>query len=156
MILLRHWKMILGLMAIFGAGVGTGGVGAILLLVRNFTTPVPAQKWVDDRMTEFDRKLKLTPEQKSKIRPIMEAAVEQFRAIGRESFERIIATAGQAHEDIANELTPEQQAELKKMRPHLISLLRDLSQREITIRGAGRHGGAPPRPEAETPPQGQK
>src|SRR5262245_24833648 len=111
---LRHWKMILGLMAIFAAGVGTGGVGVVLLLVRTFTTPVSTQNWVDGRMKEFDRKLKLTPEQKDKIRPILANAVEQLRSIGADAFQRAVAIAGQAHADVSKELTAKQQDEFNK------------------------------------------
>ncbi len=149
MILLRHWKMILGLMAIFGTGVGTGGVGVIVLLHRVFTSPVATQRWVDDRMLELDRKLNLSTEQKSRIRPIVQNAAQRFQAIGGETFEKIMATAEQAQADVAKELTPEQQVEFRKLRPKVMNALRDLSQREISVKGAGRHGASPPRPEMD-------
>jgi hypothetical protein len=152
MILLRHWKMIVGLMAIFGTGVGTGGVGMIVLLHKVFTSPVSTQRWVDDKMADLDRKLKLTPEQKAKIRPIVTAAAERFRAIGGETFEKLVVTAEQAHADVAKELNPQQQAEFNKMRAQVINSLRDLFQREISVRGAGKRGAAPARPVMETAP----
>jgi hypothetical protein len=152
--LLRHWKMILGLMAIFATGVGTGGVAVIVLLHRVVTTPVSSQRWVDSRMADLERKLKLTPEQKGKIQPIVEGAVERMRGIGGEAFEKIIATAEQAHADVAKELTPEQQVEFNKLRKQIINNLRELSQREISVKGAGRHGDAPQRPAMEAPGEG--
>jgi hypothetical protein len=152
MILLRHWKMILGLMAIFGAGVGTGGVGMIVFLHKVFTIPVVTQRWVDDKMADLDRKLKLTPDQKMKIRPIVTAAAERSRAIGGETYEKFIVSAEQAHSDVAKELAPQQQAEFKKMRSQVINALRDLAQREINLRSAGKRGAAPARPVVEAAP----
>lgn len=149
--LFRHWKMIIGLMAIFAAGVGTGAVGVVAIIVRTISKPVSTQRWVDSRMSEFSRKLQLTEEQELKIRPIVQTAAQRFQSIGGETFQQIIATAEQAHADVSKELTPEQQVEFNKMRRQVINALRDLSQREITVRGAGRHGAAPKRPEAETP-----
>jgi hypothetical protein len=151
MMLFRHWKMIIGLMAIFGAGVGTGGVGVILLLQRIFSSPVATQRWADDNLADLDRKLKLSPEQKAKIRPIIVAAAERHRAIGGEASDRIIAAAEQAQADVARELTPEQKVEFNKLHKQVINSLRELSQREITVKGTGKHGAAPQRPEADIP-----
>src|SRR4051812_14006744 len=131
MILLRHWKVIIGLMAIFCTGVGTGGVGVILLAKHVSSTPVLTHRWVDDRMKELDRELKLTPQQKENIRPIIQTAAERFRAIGAGAFENVVATAEQAHEDVAKELTPEQQVQFKKFRQRAINSLRELMHREI-------------------------
>ena len=147
--LLRHWKMIFGLMAIFGTGVGTGSVGIVVLLHHFFTTPVATRDWVESRMADLDRKLKLTPEQKENIRPIIATAAERFRAIGGETFDRIIAAAEQAHADVAKELTPQQEKEFNKLRAQVVSSLRDLSQREITVKGSGKRGANRARPEAE-------
>src|SRR5436190_6415090 len=143
MILFRHWKMIIGLMAIFGAGVGTGGVGTILLLQRIFSSPVATQRWAADKLADLDRKLKLSPEQKTKIRPIIVTAAERLRAIGGDAYGQILTTAEQAHEDVAKELTPEQKVEFSKLRKQVINSLRDLSQREISVKGSGKHGTAP-------------
>lgn len=149
--LLRHWKMILGLMAIFGTGVGTGGVGTIFLLYKTFTRPVITQRWVDDRMAELDLKLTLTPEQEGKIRPIVQSAAERFQTIGTETFDEIRATAEQAHADVAKELTPEQQVEFKKLRPKVLNALRDLSQRAINVRSSSNRGTTQTAPDAAPP-----
>lgn len=149
--LLRHWKMILGLFAIFGTGVGTGGVGTLVVLHKVFTSPVATKRWTESRLSDLEQRLKLTPEQKTKIRPIVENAATRFRGIGAEAFEKIIATAEEAHAEVAKELTPEQQAEFKKLRPQIINALRDLAQREINVKSQGRHNATSPRPELEEP-----
>ena len=147
---LRHWKMILGLMALFGAGVGTGGIGTLVVLHRVFTSPEPVQRWTDARLWEMEQKLKLTPEQKAKVRPMIESAARRFREIGGEAFEKIIATAEQTHDEVAKELTAEQQAEFQKMRPQVIAKLRELAQREISVKAHGERSPGPQRPEFET------
>lgn len=134
MSILRHWKMIVGLMAIFGTGVGTGGVGTLVVLHKVFTSPVATQRWTDSKLTDLEEKLKLTAEQKRRIRPIVEKAARRFREIGGEAFDKIIATAEQTHAEVAKELTPEQQPEFNRMRPKVIAALRELAQREISVK----------------------
>jgi hypothetical protein len=149
--LLRRWKLILGLLAIFVAGVGTGGVGVIILLQRVFTTPVANQRWTEDRLVDLEKKLKLTPEQKEKIRPIVAGTVARFRALGGDTFDKIRTLAGEAHAEVSKELTPEQQAEFNKMRPQILSALRDLSQREIGVRSRLRREAASPGENTDIP-----
>lgn len=149
--LFRHWKMILGLMAIFGAGVGTGGIGTLLVLHHIFTRPEPTQRWAEARLKEMEKRLKLTPEQQAKIRPIVEKAARQFRDIGAEAFDKIIFTAGKTHEEVAKELTPVQQVEFRKMRQQVINTLRELAQREINVKASGKRDAAPVRPEMDVP-----
>ena len=148
--LFRHWKMVVGLMAIFGAGVGTGGIGTVVALHRIFTRPQPQDTWVNARLGDLERHLKITPEQKQRIRPIVQSAGMRIRDIGGDSYERIVAVAEETLEEVSRELTPEQRAEFDRLRPHVISRLRDLTQREITVRShkAGlppptEHGSAP-------------
>ena len=148
---LRHWKMLLGLMAIFGAGVGTGGVGTFVVIYKLVTSPVSTQRWTNARLSELETKLKLTPEQKTKIRPIVERTANRFREIGSEAFEKIFTTALQAHAEVARELTPEQQVEFKKLRPQIISALRDLTQKEINSRSRTRREGWGTGPELNVP-----
>ena len=151
---LRHWKMILGLLAIFGTGMGTGAVGTIVLLHRVFTKPVVSRSWAEARLRDLETRLKLTPEQKERIKPIAERTADRFRAIGAEAFEKIVATAQETHEEIRNELTPEQQAEFNRLRPQVISALRELAQREISVKGQGGRSGAPDTPgEADKAPR---
>jgi hypothetical protein len=140
--LFRHWKMIFGLMAIFGAGVGTGGIGTVVTLHRIFTRPQPQDTWVNARLGDLERHLEITPEQKQRIRPIVQSAGMRIRDIGSESYERIVNVAQETLEEISRELTPEQQEKFNRLRPQVISRLRDLTQREITARS--HKAGVPP------------
>ncbi|MFZ4765378.1 MAG: hypothetical protein ACOYMN_10530 [Roseimicrobium sp.] len=151
MSLLRHWKLVLGLMAIFGAGVGTGAVGTVVLLQRIFTRPEPAKRWADSRLGELEARLKLSPQQKEKLRPIIEDASQRFREIGAETFSKIMATAEQTQGRFASVLSPEQQVEFQRMRPQVTAKLRELAQREINVKAHGQRSEAPVRPEMEAP-----
>lgn len=132
--LLRHWKLILGLGAIFGAGVCTGAITAVAVIVHLVNKPEPMKQWVDSRLKELDARLKLTPEQREKIRPIVEKASARFRKIGATAFDEIIVTAKETHEEVANELNSEQRTEFDKYRQEVIAKLRELAQKEIVIK----------------------
>ncbi len=148
--LLRHWKMVLGLMAIFVAGVGTGVIGTVVLLHRIFTRPEPQAHWVDARLGDLEKHLKITPEQRAKIKPVVDRAGLRFREIGGRAFTEIAVAAREAYQDVARELNPEQKAEFDRLRPQVIAKLRELAQREISVR-ASRATQAPP-PSGPAPP----
>ncbi|MEY4483980.1 MAG: hypothetical protein RL693_1432, partial [Verrucomicrobiota bacterium] len=123
MSLLRHWKMVLGLGAIFGAGVITGVVTSVATIVHLVNKPEPVKQWVEARLKELDRRLNLTPEQREKIRPIVEKASARFRQIGADAFSDILVTARETHEELAKELTSEQRTEFDKYRLEVIAKL---------------------------------
>ena len=154
--LFRHWKMVMGLMAIFGAGVGTGGIGTVVALHRIFTRPQPQDTWVNARLVDLERHLKITPEQKQRIRPIVQSAGLRIRDIGSDSYERIVTVAQETLEEISRELTPEQRTELNRLRPQVISRLRDLTQREITVRSNKAELPPPSTEPSSAPASGQQ
>lgn len=132
--LFRHWKIVLGLGAIFGAGVITGVVTSVATIVHVVTKPEPIKQWVEARLKELDNRLKLTPEQREKIRPIVERASARFRQIGSMAFDEIIVTAKETHEELARELSPEQRSEFNKYRQEVVAKLRELAQKEIVLK----------------------
>lgn len=134
MSLFRHWKMILGLGAIFGSGFLTGVVTSVATIVHLVNKPEPVKQWVEARLKELDHRLKLTPEQRERIRPIVEKASARFRKIGAEAFSEIIVTAKETHEEVSKELTPEQRTEFNKYRQEVIAKLRELAQKEIVMK----------------------
>ena len=128
---LSYWKLVLGLSAIFAMGMGTGAVGAVIFIVHVVMRPESAKHWVDARMTELDRRVKLTAEQKEKIRPIADKTGNRIREIGANAFAEILQTAQEAHEEISKELTPDQRKEFEKMRQQVIFRLRELGQKQM-------------------------
>ena len=87
--LLRHWKLILGMTAIFGAGALTGTVVTLQGVKRALTERSALKRWGDARMAEFQRRLKLTPEQRKEIRPILDRTGDRFHGIVADAVESI-------------------------------------------------------------------
>lgn len=126
---LRHWKMILGLVAIFGAGCFTGVV-ALALFAFSHPSPETLNRWVNYRFKEYERRLKLTPEQHDKIKPIIQKTREQIRAIARNGCDQALPVLNDAHHQIEAELTPAQRVEFEKISGEMLQRLRDFAHKE--------------------------
>jgi hypothetical protein len=127
--LLRHWKMILGLGALYGAGFVTGVVALVLVAVRH-PNPDNLGYWADFRLNQYEKRLKLAPDQKAKIKPIVENTRNQIHAIVRLSCEQAMPVLDDAHKKIEAELTPQQRPEFEKISHEVLQRLRDFMQKE--------------------------
>jgi len=127
--ILRHWKTILGLTALFGAGFITGAVG-LLIVAINHPSPESLNRWVNYRFKEYEHRLKLTQEQKVKIKPAVQTARDQIRAVVRNGVEQTVPILDQAHAQISPELTPKQREEFDKIHREMIERLRDFEKKE--------------------------
>ena len=123
--------MTLGLLAIFAAGMGTGGFLAIAGVIRIVKHRARPEVWLEARMREMERSLKLTPEQQAKIRPLLEGVVEQFHGIMDKGLADFLLVIGEAHEKVGAELTPEQREEWSKMRSSAMKRWRDFAREEV-------------------------
>ena len=113
------WKLAFAFLLVFIAGVTTGCLfGALHLKKRHIIGP-PHSGDVAGRMREHFRKaLDLTPEQESKILPIVEATATQLEAIRLETAERVRAVMAESKREIAPQLSPQQQEKLEKLEAH--------------------------------------
>jgi gas vesicle protein len=109
------WKLIAGFLLVFVAGGLTGGfIGAHH--ARNFFLGPPHSHGLPERMRErLRRQLELTPDQVSKISPIIDQTSSKLEAIRIETAQRVRATLEESHRQIAPQLTPEQREKLEKM-----------------------------------------
>ena len=109
------WKLIAGFLLVFVAGGLTGGfIGA--KHARHFFLGPPDSHRLPERMREhLRRQLELTPDQLSRISPIIDQASSKLEAIRVESAQRVRATLEESHRQIAPELTPEQRVKLEKI-----------------------------------------
>ena len=138
MSILRHWKMILGLLAIFIAGMGTGvalTIGGIMKIVSHQSKP---EVWVQGRMAELRHGLKITPEQEKKMRPILEKAGERFKGVVSKGFAEMLGIVNDTHDEINQELTPEQQKQFAKLRLENFKRWQEFAKKESAK--------APPKP----------
>ena len=129
--LLRHWKMTLGLLAIFVAGMGTGFVLTVRGIMKFVKHQAIPEVWITARMKELDQRLKLTDEQQARIKPLLSATVDGFHDIVHRGFAEFLVLIGQTHEKVNSELTPEQRAEWAKMREGTMKRWREFAGEEI-------------------------
>ena len=130
--------MILGLLALFAAGVATGmvlAVGGIMKIVSHQSKP---EVWVKGRVAELNHALALTPEQQAKTKPILENSAKRVREVIAEGFGKMLAIVQDTHEEINNELTPEQQMKWGKLRQEHLKRWREFAAKEAAK--------APPKP----------
>lgn len=127
--LLRHWKLVLGMAAIFGAGTVTGGVVALQGVKRALTERSALKRWGDARMAEFQRRLKLTPQQREEIRPILDKTGQRFHGIVADAVESVLLELEVTHSEISTHLTPEQNSEFEKIKQDTYRRWRELSGR---------------------------
>lgn len=107
-----QWKLIAGFILVFVAG---GISGAFLggLYARHHFFRLHHPQQIGARMKERLRAdLNLTPEQIAKISPIIDKAALQLREIRRDTARRVHETIGEAHRQMAVNLTDEQRQKL--------------------------------------------
>jgi|SRR4029077_5122308 len=110
-----QWKLIAGFILVFVAG---GISGAFLggLYAQHHFFQLHHPQLIGARMKERLRaELKLTPEQVAKISPIIDKAAVQLREVRRDSARRVHETIGEAHRQIAVNLTDEQRQKLQQI-----------------------------------------
>ncbi len=109
-----QWKLIAGFILVFVAGGITGAFfGGVYAQHRFFRLHHP--QLIGSRMKERLRaELKLTPEQVAKISPIIDKAAVQLREIRRDTARRVHETIGEAHRQMAVNLTDEQRQKLQQ------------------------------------------
>ena len=106
------WKLIAGFVLVFIAGGITGAaVGGVYAQRHFFALHHPER--IGERMKERLRsELNLTPEQVTKISPIIDKTAVQLRQIRRETGRRVHQSMAEAHQQIAANLTDEQRKKL--------------------------------------------
>ena len=110
-----QWKLIAGFLLVFLAGGITGAfVGAAH--ARHFFLHGPHRGFIKERMGErLKRELNLTPEQVTKISPMIDKASADLEAIRTETAQRVHETMAQTHREMATVLTDEQREKLKQL-----------------------------------------
>jgi Spy/CpxP family protein refolding chaperone len=110
-----QWKLVAGFILVFVAG---GISGAFLggLYARHHFFQLHHPQLIGARMKERLRaELNLTPEQVAKISPIIDKAAVQLRDLRRDTARRVHETIGEAHRQMAVNLTDEQRQKLQQI-----------------------------------------
>ena len=110
-----QWKLIAGFILVFVAG---GISGAFLggLYAQHHFLEFHRPELIGARMKERLRaELNLTPEQVAKISPIIDKTAVQLREIRRDTARRVHETIGEAHGQMAVNLSDEQRQKLQQI-----------------------------------------
>ncbi|MFM8468648.1 MAG: hypothetical protein ACKODH_01560 [Limisphaerales bacterium] len=121
---LRHWKVVLALCALFVLGAATGSVITLKVVKRVIEARTNPERMSQNLLGEYQRRLKLTPEQADKIRPILQRTGREMWDLRTEMSGRTFQVIRLSHEEIAAELTPEQREEFTKLNREMRERLR--------------------------------
>jgi len=111
-------KIILGLVAIFALGAGSGSL--VTARLRPAPTPVqakpaPEERWQALTLTDYERQLTLTAEQVQKLKPIFGLTSRKLATLRANTAERIAFMIQEMNSEVMVELNTEQQAKLRQL-----------------------------------------
>jgi hypothetical protein len=106
--ILKHWKVFLALALVFAAGAVTGVVWTNMCFKRAFERSLQLETWTADVMNYMQKELKLTPEQRPKVRAIIEDTGRQFGGTFGQAIRESRGILVDSWRRIDKELTPEQ------------------------------------------------
>lgn len=121
---LRHWKVVLALVALFAFGAATGTVITLKVVKRVIEGRTNPERMSQSLLQEYQRRLRLTPEQADKIRPILQRTGREMWELRSEMAGRTFQVIRASHEEIAAELTPEQREEFARLNREMRERLR--------------------------------
>jgi hypothetical protein len=141
----KPWKIILLLAGIFVTGATTGGLVAVRVCKEQLDKPKqppPVEQWTVERLKRLKERLKLSPEQVEKVKPVMKRDMEELSQLRGDFFTKSRTIVDRMEKDIAAHLTPEQLQEFEKVKQESAERWRRMQERE---RGDKKHDG-PRRP----------
>jgi uncharacterized membrane protein len=112
------WKLVLVFAVLFLTG-GLSGSVITYSVLRRQTLPNPTRSfhsWTENLLEKIERITRLTPEQRAKIRPRVEAAVKQMQSIQVQAMQQGSDALDAALAEIEPELNPDQQKRLERFR----------------------------------------
>jgi exonuclease VII small subunit len=126
------WKLV----AVFAVLFLTGGVSGSLItysIVRKQAMPNPTRDvhtWTENLTQKLVRAGRLTPEQRAKIQPRIEAAVKQMKSIQIQSMQQGSDALDAALAEIETGLNPDQQKRLERFRERRRAFLQEAISRK--------------------------
>lgn len=128
----QRWKVALALLMIFASGIG---LGWFVHAARMIQTALPqqandpesaARHWTEGAMKTLSRELKLTPEQESAIRPLLQDASGKMELDRERVLFQLHLQVLKVHDDMRSHLRPDQLPALGAMR---LRLQQDIKRR---------------------------
>lgn len=115
MSLFNSWKIIVALIAIFGAGAYTGHVVTVGAVKREVEKRADVDEYTHRMIEKLRKDLRLSAEQVMKIEGSVQRAGRQLKQEYSDTLTRIVKILDEASQEIRPELTKEQEAEYDKM-----------------------------------------
>lgn len=113
----RHWKIALCLLAIVVVSGFAGGLIGHRTARQQLEQRNDPESWNEHVARVFDRTVKPTPEQATRIQARLDKAVRELQAIRLETIARSTNVIGRLVEEVDSELTPEQRQAFEAMKP---------------------------------------
>ena len=113
---MKHWKIILALFAIALLSAYGGGIVGYRVAKEQARRRSNPEAWNVIAMRLLESRLKLTPPQIEKVQAVMDAGVVDLTAVREETIAKTNPILDRLIAQIDHELTPEQAAELLKLR----------------------------------------
>ena len=110
------WKITLVLLGIVLVSFAAGGFLGAKLTERALKRRHAPEMWNQTVMRALQQHLKLTPEQAQKVQAIIDNGVDEMKGIRLDTIARTDAVFEKMIVQIEKELTPEQDAELQKLK----------------------------------------
>ena len=115
MSLFNSWKIILALVAIFGAGAYTGHIVTKGAVKPEVEKRADLDDYTHRTIAKLQKELKLTAEQEMRIEESVEKAGRQLKQEYADTLTRIVAILDEASQEIRPELNEEQEVKYDKM-----------------------------------------
>ncbi len=109
------WKLGLYVLLIFAAGAGSGGMIAWEIGRKTPIPPTPTPEIAVRLKARLQDRLQLTPDQVTKISPMIDEAMRRLEGIRRETATQIFANVSNMHEQVVQVLTPEQRVKFEAL-----------------------------------------
>jgi hypothetical protein len=122
----RHWRIVLGLAAVILSSGLAGGLIGHACARRQFETRNDPSSWNEHVSHEFDRIVKPTPEQATRIQTYLAAAVRDLQSIRLETIGRSTNVIWRLVAQVEQELTPTQREAFEVMKPKASDLTLDV------------------------------
>jgi Spy/CpxP family protein refolding chaperone len=110
------WKITLVLLALVLVSFAAGGFLGAKMVDRAYKRRHAPEMWNQTVMRALKQRLKLTPEQIQKVQAIIDTGVEEMKTVRLETIARTDTVFDRMADKIDHELTPEQSAELQKLK----------------------------------------
>jgi hypothetical protein len=113
----RHWKIISCLVALMVVSGGAGGLIGHRVARRHLEARNNPENWNEHVGREFDRVVKPTPEQATRIQARLDQAVRELQTIRLDTIARSTNVIWRLVADVERELTPAQRKAFEVMKP---------------------------------------